>query len=418
MCFTPYFFHKMRLSMEKYTIAQSINIECPANYPDVDVPLKYHKDYYILTDPIKDREYLINQTIKYFIDKFSSPKTLAEAIQEIAREIHCDKKKIRKQCADFFRFLCQRKMIVPESEAARPERNLPLFKAGDCIGDLYISEVISSKRSVDVYRAVHKTTHTPFVIKLLNPNKVADQEKYGDELRDMKHEYAMLQKIRHIPLMCQAYAFHSVDGQYAYILLENIQGKSISRFLKQTAGLTDFDLYSLIEDMLRAFSCLHQSNIVHGDIHPSNIMVCEDKSVKIIDMGLSLDASVEKDEMVKMGGVLFYMPPERINISSVDKFSKEPDYHSDVYQLGLILYFIFYRKEPFEGFTWEELAENIKKSEVGYPELSFLNRTVHAQVIRIIRKCIRKKPAERYADAIALLEDFNELVFKKEVSIS
>ena len=404
--------------MKKYILSQRISIECSADYQDANIPLKYRQDYYILTDQIKDREYLINQTIKYFLDKFSSPKTLAEVIQEIAREIHCDNKKIKKQCADFFKFLRHRKMVVPESQTEHPESNLPLFKAGDCVDDLCISEVISSKKSVDIYRAVHKTTHEPYVIKLLNPNKVSDQKKYEEELLDLKHEFNMLQKIRHIPLMCQAYSFHTIDNQYTYILLENIQGKSISRFLKQTADLTDFDFYSIIEDILRAFSCLHESNIVHGDIHPSNILVCEDKSVKIIDLGLSLDTNVEKDEMVKMGGVLFYMPPERINISSVDKFSKEPDYHSDVYQLGLILYFIFYRKEPFEGFIWEELSENIKKSEVTYPELSFLNRAVHDQVIRIIQKCISKKPAKRYADATALLEDFNELVFKKEVSIS
>ncbi|WP_158267600.1 serine/threonine protein kinase [Adhaeribacter arboris] len=399
--------------MVKYRLANSISIINPADSPeDSDLPVEYQHGNYILMDDAREKEFLINETVKYFIDKFNSPKTQAEVLQEVALDVQSDVKQIEKKCTAFFKFLCKRKIVVPEDWEEPIASSEPYFKIGDAMGDWQISEIIADKKYMDIYLALHKTKLIQCVIKLLNVRKIADEGRYSDELLDLKHEYSMLQRCQHIPFIGQAYAFSESDPEGAYIVLEYIKGKPLSKFLKQTENITESDCYSISKDILQGFALLHETNLIHGDIHPSNIMVDEDRNVKIIDLGLSIEVNIEQDELVKFGGVIYYMPPERINISSVTKFSREPDFYSDVYQLGLILYYIFYRKEPFDGFIWEELSTNIKKSTVEYPTLSFLNFPVPAKIIQIIAKCLQKKPIKRYANAAALLNDFKKVVFE------
>jgi serine/threonine-protein kinase len=97
--------------------------------------------------------------------------------------------------------------------------------------------------------------------------------------------------------------------QHPYIILEYINGNSLHRFLKETHLLTKTICFRIIKDILQAFSSLHKKKLIHGDIHSSNILITEDSSVKIIDMGLTVNVEeIEKNELVKFGGVIFYMP--------------------------------------------------------------------------------------------------------------
>ncbi len=290
-----------------------------------------------------------------------------------------------------------------------------LFKEGECIGDLTISKVISNRRFVEIYSAIDKTNNCNYAIKLLNRNKTFDKSIFRDELMLLEREYAFLEKVKHIPSMCRVYSFNKMQEEHAYIILEYIKGKSLHRFLKETHSLTKTICFRIIEDILQAFSLLHKSKLIHGDVHSSNILITEDNSVKIIDMGLTVNVSeIEKNELVRFGGVIFYMPPERINILTVNKYSKHPDLYSDVYQIGLLVYLILYNKTPFKGFIWEELANNIKTSNPPFPGSSFVNYRVPHGIINIVRKCLAKNPAERFRNATEILGNFERHAFRKK----
>ncbi|MDQ3844013.1 MAG: protein kinase, partial [Bacteroidota bacterium] len=129
-----------------------------------------------------------------------------------------------------------------------------------------------------------------------------------------------------------------------------------------------------------------------------------------IDLGLSRTTEKDKNKVLKFGGVDYYMPPERINISSAKKYTTEPDLYSDVYQIGLLIYLVLYNDLPFGGFIWEELAQSIKEDAVVYPELSFLNYPVSRELITLMEKCLRKNPEERYPSATEILEDFRKFM--------
>ncbi|MGV3503277.1 MAG: serine/threonine protein kinase [Adhaeribacter sp.] len=394
--------------MIKYRLSKSISISHPNEDCQGEVPLQFQEGHFVLIDEFREKEFLINETIKYFIEKFTLPKTQAEVLQEVAFDLKSEATQIERKCVSFLNLLRRKKIIVPEYyEEKKLERQMAL-KPGDELGDYRIEASISNKKCIDIYLARDKNTQKQYAIKLLNRGKIGRKKHYLEELSTLKHEYHMLQKARHIPGVCQAFEMHADEEKNAYIRLEYISGKPLGRFLKQQEKLDLVLTLHLMRQIVGAFAGLHACQVIHGDVHPSNILVNEDLSIKVIDLGLSLPEVSEANEMVRFGGVIYYMPPERINISSNHKFSREPDFLSDVYQIGLILYYLLYRQEPFAGFIWEELSGNIKKNKIDFPALSFQGFPVPEGLIQIIRRCTAKNQNNRYPTAAAVLADLQK----------
>jgi eukaryotic-like serine/threonine-protein kinase len=400
-------FVKYRLS--KNISVSNIDLEDLANLPE-----RYHQDYYLLYDEVKDREFLINATIKYFLDKFSTSKTELEIVSEVQADLNSSSADMEKTCSEFFKFLSKKKIIVPENYVEPELVEDPLFTEGELIGNYEVLEVLSVRQVVDIYLVKDKATEETLVVKLLDRKKASEEKVFSEELQELEKEYSMLKKVKDVPYISEPYNFHKQE-EYAYITLEYIDGQPLSAFLKNTAGLTESDCLDIIKSILEAFSLLHDRRLIHGDIHSSNVLITEDKKVRIIDLGLSRTVEMEENELVKFGGVDFYMPPERINITSIKKHSKEPDLYSDVYQIGLLIYLVLYNTTPFDGFTWEELAQSIKESNVTLAKTSFLGYHVPNELISLVKRCLEKEPAKRFENATHILEHFIKQPFLDKV---
>lgn len=392
--------------MVKYKISKNIILEGIDVFYE-ETPSQYKEGFFILRDGAKKRSYLVNETVCFFINKFSQPKTQEDVIQEIKTELQSTSKAIEETCHPFFEFLLQRKILVPENKEERTFTSTNFYKEGDRINRWTVLELISNKRNIDIYTVFEKGTDPVYIIKLLNTAKIGSATAYSKELRDLEREYYLLEKAKAIPAVSRPIAFEKDASQNSYIVLEYIEGKGLSRFFNSREGLKP-DFPALIENTLAAFASLHQNNLIHGDIHPSNVMVNTNNTVRIIDLGFSRDAETEKNEVLKFGGVNFYMPPERINLTSAKKFSKEPDLYSDVYQIGLLVYLGLYNTLPFKGFIWEELAQNIKQGNVVYSDITFWNDPVPDKLIGIMQKCLNTDPGKRYKNACEILEEFKK----------
>ncbi len=167
-------------------------------------------------------------------------------------------------------------------------------------------------------------------------------------------------------------------------------------------------VFSIAAKIIEAFKEIHLKNIVHGDIHPNNIIVTPENNIKIIDFGLALHTELDKNEHVNFGGVYFFMPPERIKKTSYNKFTRKPDFYSDVFQLGVVLYMLLYNNYPFNGVTWEELAIEIKEKAIEFPGISHFSFLVPEWLKNIITKCVAKKSKERFLNAEELSNAFSK----------
>lgn len=400
--------------MVKYKLSNNVTIVDPAGYTHVNTPAEHRSGHFIMCDGLRDKAFVINETIKYFMDKFSYPKTIIEVLKEITSDVGSDIKEIEKGCFEFFKFLYQRRILVPENQVEVIASKEVFYNVGDYIDNLCIVEILGNKRFIDLYIAINEVNNRTCVIKLLNRKKTFGEGHYQHQLLDLEKEYSMLKNVMNISFVSQAYSFNRDQNQCAYIELEYIKGKSLWDFLKETGNLDEPDCMQIIKDILQAFSLLHENKLVHGDIHPYNILVLEDKSIKIIDLGLSLQINTEKNEVVKYEGAGYYMPPERIEGTSISICIQEPDFYSDVYQIGLMIYLIMYGTLPFTGFIWGDVAKSIKEANIPFPVLSFLNHRVSDRLIQVAKKCLNKNPIQRYPDAGEILKDFENASFKYE----
>jgi serine/threonine-protein kinase len=193
------------------------------------------------------------------------------------------------------------------------------------------------------------------------------------------------------------------------MILQFINGKSIKRYIKQNR-LSTKEKIALVTKVLKGFSLIHENSIYHGDIHLSNVLVTSSGQAKIIDFGYSNYANAEVEEQkIRNGGVHAFIPPERALRSIDRKFNAVGQFQSEVYQLGLILYYVFVKELPFKAETWKTMVDEKKDFNINNHE-PFLKRRIPKGVRRIIAKSLETNPDHRYANAKDLLIDWKSVI--------
>jgi serine/threonine-protein kinase len=321
---------------------------------------------------------------------------------------------VAKTCSSFLRYLRKKRILVQENEEEANALNEAFYKEGSLINEYSITGIITIKRYIDIYTAIDGANKRKCVIKLLNRTKIPDEKNYNKEVGYLQREYELLRRAKEVPHISQAYQFDKDKEGNAYIALEWIDGKPITHYVKENKALTQQDYFLTIRNMLHGFALLHEIGTVHGDVHSSNVMVTGKNSVKIIDLGLSINKEIEENQVLKYGGVDYYMPPERINTTSAKKYLKAPDYYSDVYQLGLLMYAALYHTLPYKGFIWEELSTAIKKGNPTLPDKAASGFAVSENMKNIILKCLQTAPENRYANAAGILKEYDQYAFKEK----
>lgn len=239
-----------------------------------------------------------------------------------------------------------------------------------------------------VYKGVVKNSKSA---KIKNGKEVAVKVLY----RDLTHETINIKreqdtsdfKINH-PNLLEIYDFIEVKGIYHTIsewLDGEILSERLTRLNQANKKLTEDEIQSVLLSVLTGLTALHerQPKIVHRDVKPSNIMMCTDGTVKLLDFGIAKSLDNAKSTRTGLGtviGSLAYAPPEQVK-GEVNKISPA----SDIYSLGIMLYELFVGDVPFEGTEFELMKMQVSKSVPEHPVIPkkyqvFINRaTAKAQ---------------------------------------
>jgi serine/threonine-protein kinase len=138
--------------------------------------------------------------------------------------------------------------------------------------------------------------------------------------------------------------------------------------------------------------------IVHGDINPKNILMSSEGNLKLIDLGISQSQEHKMGQEDRVGrGSISYMAPEQASRKLMDS-------RSDLFSAGVILYELLIGEKPFQGKDRFEVEKNLFAKEIS---ASSLPDKISPQLKPIIIKALRKKPDERYQNAVEMEKDLS-----------
>jgi len=267
--------------------------------------------------------------------------------------------------------------------------------SGSKIGPYEILSPLGAGGMGEVYRARDSRLGRDVAIKVLPAALARDTER----LRRFETEARAVAALNHPNIL----AIHDIgahDGA-PYLVSECLEGKSLR------VELTDgpLPLRRAVEygiEIAQGLAAAHDKGIIHRDLKPENIFVTRDGRVKILDFGLAKLARPEtatedgvtlEAEPTSAGAVLGtvgYMSPEQVRGDPADA-------RSDIFALGTILYEMLSGQRAFRRDTSAEAMTAILKEEP--QEISMTGKVVSPVIERIVRRCLEKKPLQRFQSA-------------------
>ena len=249
-----------------------------------------------------------------------------------------------------------------------------------------------------VYLAKDKNLDRLVAIKLLHPAMSSD-EKNRERL---KREALAIARINHENIV-NVYNFVN-KNENNYIVMEYIDGDTLSDFIDKNPINNPELILAIFLKILKGINYTHQKNIIHRDIKPENIMISRDGKIKIMDFGI---ASIigEVHNLTTTGSIMgspMFMSPEHLTDEKIDK-------QSDIFSLGIILYWMLTKTYPFDGKNTAQLLNNILKCQFENPQK--LNPLISNEIRTIIKKILQKSKLTRYKESDTIIEEI-ETYFK------
>lgn len=385
----------------KYVLSKKYAIRLPSKDEKEMAPEVFNK-HYVLVHKFDDSEYVISGEIRNFLKNFTKPNTLNNVIKQYHQQYNLPVKSVSNIITPFLSQLQQYNIIVTKEYNQKTYTVIPTYlQAGEIIENFTVNKAITIEKNIQVYNVKNANDK----IKILKLTRLTAKEHYLNRLRQ---EYSILTTFKINPYTVSAIS-HFKNSTYEGIFIDFFNGIPLSDFIEtKFKKLTLVNKISIGAKILKAYQYVHKKGIIQGDIHLSNILVNKHSEIRLIDFGLAHFTNPKKNLYIKVGGANFFMPPERIKVDSFDKYSKDPDLFSDVYQLGLILYSLFYNSVPYEEVVWDKLSAKIKNGQLTFP-ITTSKPEIMNEVKKILTKALDKNPAQRYRSAIPFYKAWNKI---------
>lgn len=249
-----------------------------------------------------------------------------------------------------------------------------------------------------------------YAIKIFNFSYVFSEFSKGTDNR-ITREINALKSVSHPNVVSYVDDGEFVDNgvKYLYVVMDYVDGTDLSKFI-QNNNLEVKDAISIFINILNGVEAIHKQHIVHRDLKPANIYITQDRNIKILDFGLSklIDFTSITSTGAEIGSPL-YMSPEQV------RDSKNIDYRSDYYALGVILFELLSKNNPYGKIqSRTELYYKI----INEPPISIRQfiPTIPNEIDNLISSLLEKENYKRPNDVNEILQ-YLQVVNKSNKSI-
>jgi serine/threonine protein kinase len=256
------------------------------------------------------------------------------------------------------------------------------------------------------YKAVDTILNRPVALKVISAAQLNSPQAKHRFLRE-----AQAAALIHHPHVATIFQFGEEGDAYFYAM-EFVEGEDLERYVARQGPLSPAAALRVMLQIAQALEAAQARRLIHRDIKPANIMAVANRSgaidVKLIDFGLAKGAGAEgldptsATRTLDFVGSPAFASPEQCE-------TKKLDIRSDIYSLGVTVWYLLSGKRPFGGTVGEVMVAQIIKP----PPFDQLG-SVPEPVIALLRRMLEKKPEDRFQTP----EELQEAVEKAAAQLS
>lgn len=217
-------------------------------------------------------------------------------------------------------------------------------------GELLLLERLGTGSQAEVYRAWDPKLRREVALKLLLP----DARGAGSATTEspLIEEGRAAARIRHPHVV----AVHGIDrhGDRVGLWMELVKGTSLEQEVRSRGALTSADATRLGREIGSALGAVHAAGLLHRDVKPANVVRDAEGRFVLTDFGLGAPAQGAATLAAWPSGTPMYMAPELL-------LGAAPSQRSEVYALGMLLWFTLAGRHPFDATTLDVLRDAASK---------------------------------------------------------
>ena len=230
----------------------------------------------------------------------------------------------------------------------------------------------------EVWLVKDKETGQNDILKILHKNRYPGRICLPMEKEKlMALDYPLIPAIKEI----------SEDQGLIYLLMDYIEGQPLDQYMYAFGAQKEERVILWMKEIAGALDYLHQQKppVIHRDVKPSNLILCPDGNVKLIDFGIAKERELSYSGCTELLGTRGYAAPEQ--------YQGNWDERTDIYGLGMTAFYLLTGENPEEGRFYRPIRRC-------NPELS-------EDIEAIVDRCVQTDKEKRYSSCLELLYDLS-----------
>jgi serine/threonine protein kinase len=269
------------------------------------------------------------------------------------------------------------------------------------LGDYLLIDEIGHGGMGQVFRARHGMMNREVAVKLMRPDAMDSFER----IQRFRREVAAAAQLTH-PNVVSAYDAGEFAGHY-FLVMEYVRGQDLRRRVRQSGPLPLPLALNYVLQAAEGLEYAHKRGVIHRDVKPGNLLVADDGTVKVLDLGLSLysrqltqppDGAAAETDLTATGEVMgtvdFMAPEQALNAHDVDA-------RCDIYSLGCTLHYLLTGLPPYLGET--VMSRLVAHRENPIPRLGSIVAKLPHRLDTVFQRMLAKKPADRFQSMSELI---------------
>lgn len=256
-----------------------------------------------------------------------------------------------------------------------------------------ITDEIGHGGMATVYRARDTRLDRWVAVKVMHPHLRGTEQARARFSREAR----AVARLRH-PAILEIYDYSGHDSENAYIATELLTGPTLRAFIDKLGEVPAEIAACMGVELAAALAAAHAQGIVHRDVKPENVLLHEDRTLKLTDFGIADMLDPSMSAMTATGQLLgspAHMAPEQVEMGDADA-------RSDIFALGTILYWLATGSLPFTGRNPHQVLKRVVDCRPSDPLV--MRPTIGRPLRDVICRCLEKAPEQRYQTAEQLVE--------------